>query len=125
MITKQVYLKELTVDAAKLAPLSEIGPDVVFAFGSVGAFQAPGFGKALKDAFPKSIVIGCSSEGEIADKGVHDNGCVLTAAKFSKAKIKPAQAALASTEASRGAGKEIGGTLKAPDLKAIMVFSVG
>ncbi len=122
MIAKQVYLKN-AADTVALKPVSDIKPNLVLAFGSVDSFAK--IGQSLKTAFPSSIVLGCTTAGEITNDGVSDHGSVVTGVQFQKSNIRKASATLKSMEQSRETGLELGKALMANDLKAVLLFSVG
>lgn len=125
MEIRQIHVKSAQLAVADLEPLAAISPQIVFVFGSVGQFTGQGFGAALKSAFPDATIIGCTTAGEIGNKGVFDNSLFVTGARFRSAKLKPAKSILSGMEDSMKAGEGLGRQLKSPDLRAVVVFGQG
>ena len=127
MKIEQVVIREAAALPAALVPLQEIAPQWVLVFGSLTFFDSPGFFDDLRAAFPGAVLLGCSTAGEISQRGVDDASCVVTALRFDSGRVRVLGAAssLASMEDSRAAGMRIGEQLKSPDLKAVMVFGPG
>ncbi len=108
-----------------LARLASSGPQLLTVFGAVSYFKDQAFLDSLRAAFPDATIIGCSTAGEIANGGVADGSCVLTAVNFSGTRIKATATTLAGMADSQAAGERIGNQLAAPDLRALMVFGPG
>src|SRR5687768_1474954 len=87
------------------------------------AFAAPVFHDKdelwtqLKDAYPESTVIGCSTSGEIDQTRIRDASVIVAAAKFGASRVKHAATRLSDAKESFGAGAKIADALSAPDLK--------
>ena len=79
------------------------------------------------DAYPGSTVVGCSTAGEILADQIHDDGVVVSIARFAGATISSASAAVSSVEGSSAGGAALGRRLRAADenLQAVLVFSDG
>lgn len=125
METKQIHVKNKAVAEADLQPVKAISPQFVTVFGSVELFNSPGFGATLKKAFPEGVVVGCTTAGEINNKGVFDNTVVVTGSRFGKANLRTAKAGIKGMDKSQDTGKELAKQLAAPDLKAIFVLGQG
>ena len=125
MKTEQAVVRDLAALPAALVPLQAVAPQWVLVFGSVSFFSSPEMPAALRAAFPDATLIGCSTAGEISQKGVDDGSCVVTAVHFDKARLIGAATTLADMNDSRAAGVRIGEQLKSPGLKAVMVFGPG
>jgi hypothetical protein len=106
-------------------------PDLDSAQTVVLAFAAPGFGdnveplRAMVEAFPQSVVVGCSTSGEIDHTSVRDESITVAAIKFDQVRIRRAHATLVSNLDSLAAGIAIADQLVAEDLRAVLVFSEG
>lgn len=111
--------------AAALAPLVEVAPNLVLVFGSVKFFAAHEFIDALRSAFPRAMLVGCSTAGEISNDGVADETAVVTAVRFESTRLRTVSTQLAGMEDSLAAGVRLGDALMAPDLRAVMVFGPG
>jgi hypothetical protein len=125
MKSEQIVVKKPQVAATDVSKLAAINPQLVFAFGSIEHFKAPGFGAMMKSTFPNSTVIGCTTAGEISNKGVTDNTTVFTAIHFDNTTIKSTTAKLTGAENCFATGEEIARNLKTNDLKAVFVLGQG
>lgn len=125
MKSEQIVLKKGEISDLDLKKMAEISPQLVFAFGSVAAFTAKNFGETLKRNLKNCTIIGCTTAGEISDKGVSDNTLILTGVHFGKADIRTAQAQLLGSDPSAQAGAKIAESLRSPDLKAVFILGQG
>lgn len=106
------------------------GPDtLVLAFAAAGtdAVQAPL--AALAAAFPRSVLVGCSTAGEIAGDQVHDDRVSVAIARFEHTRLRRAAAQLERAEDSGEAGARLAAQLLEPSdgeaLRAVFVLSDG
>lgn len=125
MKTEQTIVKKPQVAAADVAKLASIDPHLVFVFGSVAHFTSKDFGPMMKQTFPKATVIGCTTAGEISNKGVSDNTSVFTAIHFQNPEFKSCSVKLTGADKCKDTGVSIANSLKAPNLKAIFVLGQG
>jgi len=124
MECRQIVLDAPESAAALLRPLGELEPDLVLVFGSVALL--PALAQALAAAFPGARVAGCSTAGEISGQGVTERTCVVTAVKFGPGiTLRVAEAAVPAMDACEGAGASLGGALKGPGLRAVLLFGKG
>lgn len=95
------------------------------------AFAAPGFKtrseiwSGLREAFPQSKLLGCSTAGEIQGSQVFDESVTLSVTQFEKTIIRKASARAGSFEASALAGHQLAEQFELNGLKAILVLSDG
>jgi len=102
------------------------GPaDLILAFGGTGPITNAGMWNDLSRRHPGAILLGCSTGGEIHGADVLDESLSVTALGFDRTKLKAAEARVDDAAGSYKAGKEIGQTLAAPDLKTIFLLSDG
>lgn len=125
MKTDQVLVRNLDALSVAVAPLQSIAPQWVLVFGAVSFFSDARLADGLRAAFPEAILLGCSTAGEISQKGVDDHSCVITAVHFDTVQVFSATTTLAGMDDSRAAGERIGKQLNVPGLKAAMVFGPG
>jgi hypothetical protein len=125
MKTLQAHLKGKTPNLADLDKLKAINPQLVLMFGSIDTFAEGGLAQKASEAFKDAIVIGCSTAGEIAASGVHDNSLVVTASHFDKPNFKSASAPISSMEGTKEAGVKLAQQFDQKDLKAIFVLGRG
>lgn len=121
----QVHLLDPVEVGSALAATPSIEPNLVLAFGDVAFFTHPGFAEALQSRFPAAARIGCSTAGEITEKGVSSGSCVITLVRFARAQVRVARTALASMDDSLSAGERLAGQLAGPGLKTAIVLAPG
>ncbi|WP_445733401.1 FIST signal transduction protein [Mariniflexile sp.] len=80
---------------------------------------------ALKKIYPNTIIMGCSTAGEISGITVKDASISLTAVKFDKVKLKKVSVTVKNMDCSKEAGKQISAQLQNKNLKHILVLSDG
>lgn len=111
--------------ADALRACADIDPSLVLVFGALERFGDPGLPGELRAAFPRALLVGCSTAGEISSDGVDDNTLNVTAVRFERAAVRYAEARLADAEDSFEAGRRLGEQLAAPDLDSALVFAPG
>ena len=95
------------------------------------AFAAPQFGTDsapfddLGSAFPRSILLGCSTSGEIAGKQVHDASLSVAVAKFEHTHLQYAATEIADATDSFNAGTRLAAQLTGSGLRSIFMLSDG
>ncbi len=111
-----------------LAPLaSELDSPrtLVVAFGASDYADDAGAFAELAAAFPHSVLIGCSTSGEIADGRVFDASISVGVAHFTHTQLRLAIAEVASPADSRAAGERLAAQLPGEGLRAVFVLSDG
>ena len=111
--------------AAALTTLPIDSADLLLVFGSLDHFSPPGLKEVLSKAFPKALLLGCSTAGEITAGGVDDGTCTITAINFSEARLCQGSTRLAGMDDSYAAGQRLGQQLATEDLKAVLLFGPG
>ncbi|MBY0440328.1 MAG: FIST C-terminal domain-containing protein [Burkholderiales bacterium] len=114
-----------TPTAGELAPLAAIEPHLVLAFGAVERMTEPGLLGVLQAAFPKAVLAGCSTAGEIGNLGVTDGMLGLTAVHFEQPGVVLATTDLSSMADSFDAGVRLAGGLAVDGLHNVLVFGLG
>jgi hypothetical protein len=95
------------------------------------AFAAPRFGAdaaplaALAAAFPRSVLLGCSTAGEIAGTQVCDANISVAVARFDHTLLRAAYTPIPSAADSAAAGERLAAELVGPELGAVFVLSEG
>ncbi len=126
MECRQVLHGSAPLEGGLLLPLTELKPHLVLAFGSVACLRSPGYFAALQDAFPGVPLVGCSTAGEISNRGVSEQSCVVTAVRFhGEVGIRVAEATIPGMDSCRGAGVALGAALQGPNLCAVLLFAKG
>jgi hypothetical protein len=98
---------------------------VVFVFGAPVYYENQHPFEELKANYPKSIIVGCSTAGEIYQDRVTDNSLSLAIVKFEKTKVKASCLSVGDGSESEEIGRSLITKLFAEDLKGVMVFSDG
>ncbi len=81
--------------------------------------------KEVVSHFPNSVIIGCSTAGEIYEEEFHSGSLSIAVAKFEKTKIKLESVKLKDANESFSVGAEIAKRLNAEKLKSIFILSDG
>jgi hypothetical protein len=126
MKTVQLVANSLKDKALTPSSLKGLRPQLVLAFGSIGIFKDPALGGMLKELFPPdTILVGCSTAGEISDQGVSDESLTLTAIEFDRPELKAAKYSMGGASDSSAAGNAIGEALKGKDLSGVLLLGQG
>lgn len=125
----QQLLLANTPTAAELAGLQALQPQLLLAFGAVARLDDPQLLPALRNAFPGAHLLGCSTAGEIASDGVHDQQLLLTALHFEHPALRTAHTELSGMDDSAAAGQRLAEQLSAPldgqPLHQVLVLAQG
>jgi hypothetical protein len=101
----------------------------VFVFGAsdVGGSDAPLAGaiRALRDSYPRSHMVGCSTAGEIHGTSIRDRSLSVGIARFERSRVAHVSAPVDSSASSFVAGQTVARSLSSPDLRAVVVLSDG
>ncbi|MCE9603118.1 MAG: FIST C-terminal domain-containing protein [Gemmatimonadetes bacterium] len=107
-------------------PASLDGPQtLVLAFGAWSLRADPTPFADLRAAFPRSVIAGCSTAGEIAGATVHDGTVSLAVAEFDRTPLRLAHTPVADAADSSAAGERLAGMLQGDDLRAVFILSHG
>ena len=98
---------------------------LVLVFGAPEMDASPHPLAALNAAFPKGLVIGCSTAGEISGMHLSDNSLTVAVTKFAATNIRLATAEVRHMEDSSESARALSRQLAAPDLRAVLVLSDG
>lgn len=98
---------------------------VVFIFGGREALERENILQALKEAFPKAVMIGCSTAGEIHQTDVYDHSIVATALLLEKTSIMHHSVNINGFADSYEAGINLIQKFDKEDLRHIFVLSDG
>ncbi len=98
---------------------------LVLVFGAASFAHAPDPISALRAAYPRSRIVGCSTSGEISGPALSDESLSVAVARFDSSRLATASARVERPEDSHSAGRALAEQLLAPDLRAILVLSDG
>ncbi|MBI2395917.1 MAG: FIST C-terminal domain-containing protein [Deltaproteobacteria bacterium] len=97
---------------------------LVLVFFAPRYIDEPAALRAVAEAFPSSIVSGCSTAGEIVGDRVFDDSIVVSVVRFDSVTLSPARVAVGDAD-SFAAGRELARQLDSSDLRAVFVLSRG
>ena len=121
-ISLQSSADDLSVALEKLTALD---PHLVLLVGATDKMQDSAPFKKLAEALPHAKIIGCSTSGEIDNKGVSDKGLVIAATHFNSSTVRATSHELKSSDDSRAAGAHLAKSLLGDDLKGIFILAPG
>jgi hypothetical protein len=108
-----------------LSPELDSPNTVMFLFGAPELSAHPELFQELRKIYPNSIMVGCSSAGEIFGDGVFDKSLSIAVAKFQNTKVRSAAIPIAGAVHSFEAGKMLAESLNAKDLTGLFILSDG
>ncbi len=79
----------------------------------------------LRTAFPKAVLFGCSTAGEIIGTHVNDDSITVTAIEFEGTRVLPVYTQVQKAEQSLEAGERLGAQLDKKDLAHVFILSDG
>ena len=94
-------------------------------FGGSRVIDRPALIEEIVDACPRSLVMGCSTAGEIHGSEISDDSLVIAAVRFDKTRLLTAHAAVHTPKDSYAAGRAIADNLHQPALRGLLVLSDG
>lgn len=98
---------------------------LVLVFGAAGYADQPAPLHQLAAAYPRSVLLGCSTAGEILDGRLYDDSLVVAVVRFTRTRLQRASAPVQSAIDSYAAGSAIARDLAGVDLRAVLVTSDG
>jgi hypothetical protein len=126
-----MHLESFTYDLATRSwsvpalPHLDAPSTLVLAFGAPEMVAHPNVFQLLRDAYPSSSLIGCSSAGVIAGAEVRDRALSVVVAKFDRTKLRMAAALARDASGSRAAGVTLARKLLGPRLRAVLILAEG
>jgi len=99
---------------------------LVFVFGSRKSILEQNIFSYLRQSFPKAVLVGCSTSGEILNDGqVLDDSLVITAAIFDYSRLECSSLLSSDYANSYDLGKDLVQKIPADDLAHVFVLSDG
>ncbi|MDQ7016561.1 MAG: FIST N-terminal domain-containing protein [Gammaproteobacteria bacterium] len=98
---------------------------LLMVFGASEFLQDPAPIQTLRDAFPNSLFIGCSTAGEIFSDRVLDHSLSVALIRFANTPLKRVSEAVNSMQESYDVGQRLARQLAADDLRSLFVLSDG
>ena len=109
--------------SVKSRPRIDSRQTLVVVFGSTSLLDAPGPMNELLEEYGESVVVGCSTAGEILGTQIFDESLSAAIARFDHTDLRMAGAPVQSVEGSLKAGQEIAQQLNDSRLRGILVLS--
>jgi len=107
-------------------PAAMDGPQtLVLAFAASEFAADPAPFAQLAAAFPQSVLVGCSTSGEIAGTQVHDASVSVAVVRFDHTRLRRAFTSVGGAADSFEAGVRLAAQLDGEDLRAVFVLSDG
>lgn len=110
---------------AKNRPRVDSRRTLVLLFGSSSFLESPDPLSELIDEYRESVVIGCSTAGEILGTQIFDESVSAAIVRFDQTDLRMASAPARSAEDSFAAGRQVAWQLNDARLKGIFVLSDG
>lgn len=123
MKTAQVHLKRKQLVTADLARLKAIEPHLVLGFGNVDWLEDPAFVSSLTEHLGAPCFAGCSTAGEITNKGRFDETMVLTGLRFEASSSRVAAHIVPAGGSQQALGISAGTAVTGSDLRAALLFT--
>ena len=98
---------------------------LLLAFGASDFAEDPEPFTTVAAAFPQSLLLGCSTSGEIAGTEVNDASISVAVVHFEHTRLRHASVEVEGPAESAQAGAGLGRQLQGPDLRAVFVLSDG
>jgi hypothetical protein len=100
-------------------------PQLVLVFGGTQLIQSQSHFDEIRQIYPKSHIVMCSTAGEIYQSRVTDNTLVATAIHFDATTLEFNQVDIASSDQSLKVGQQLAQGLSKENLVHVLVFSDG
>jgi hypothetical protein len=105
------------------SPLAEA--QLLLAFGDTSRLDGGEVFAALRQAYPRAAIVGCSGAGEIHGNSVSDQSLVVSALHFEQTAVRLATATVGEMAESFSAGQAMAAALLGDGLCHVLVFSDG
>lgn len=108
-------------------PLPDLDSEstLVLIFGAPGLRETPDVLFELRRRYPRSLLVGCSTAGEISEGEVRDGTLSVSISRFEATRLELATLEVADPAESFSAGSLLARKLARPDLRAVFVLSEG
>jgi len=125
MLSKNLVYRQAVGWGSGLPCELDSAQTLVLAFAAPHYAADPAPFDQLAEAFPNSLLIGCSSSGEIAGSDVHDGSVSAAVTRFEHTVLRQASTPVADAADSFHAGARLAAQLAGRDLRAVFVLSDG
>ncbi len=114
----------LTDDTLRRLPVNE-SAHLALMFGSTAMLSDAGLFRTVKERFPRAILLGCSTAGEIQGTRVLDDSLVVTAVEFAHTTVRLVSGFITDMEQSGAVGARLATKLPKDGLSHVFVLSDG
>lgn len=125
MLVEQSIWREATGWCAATPSWGSTPAQLVLLFGAPRSACAVMALQQLREHYPGTEIVGCSTAGEICDVEVLDDALVATAVRFEHTRVRTARVQVDSASDSHRAGAELAQALQGAGLRHVLVFSDG
>ncbi|QKJ66731.1 FIST C-terminal domain-containing protein [Deefgea piscis] len=125
MKVAQIKVSNIKDLEGKIANISQIDPHFLLVFASRALLTDTQWFNQLRQHFPTAALLGCSTAGEIANDGVDDDCCVITAVHWRAGIPFCAITPLAGMADSEAAGRRLADALNQHPLGGVLVLGQG
>lgn len=126
MKTEQIKIKSGTSVDIALRPLLNLQPDLILVYAPTKEFEQGGLIRAAMEKLAStSLVIGCSTAGNISNNEIDDSDVVMTGSKFNKPNFKSVSTTISNMDDSFSAGRRLVEKLDRTGLQALYVLGPG
>lgn len=98
---------------------------LVLAFGPPDLDAADPVVQQVREAFPTSVVVGCSTSGQVRDSTIVDDDLVVVVARFGHTALRRAVTCVQGPADSHTAGRRLGAELAGEGLAGVLLLSDG
>ncbi len=106
-------------------PSPDASVQLVLAFANRDALGDQGWRRAARGTWPRAILAGCSTAGEIAGTQVVDTGVTCTALAFAGTEVTARATSVPDATSSELAGRALAAQLASAELRHVVVLSDG
>ncbi|MDX1958078.1 MAG: FIST N-terminal domain-containing protein [Leptospiraceae bacterium] len=125
MQTKQVVIRQVSELENLNQSSYDFQPQLILIFADQIFCADNSIFQKIQSSFPNSKIVGCSTAGEISDKGISEKTIVLTLIKFDKTIFQIANSEFHGLEDSFQSGQRLAEKLPQENLKAIFILGQG
>lgn len=123
-------IEQLTISdpgsiGTRLDAFAAFSPNLLLVFAAPSYFENENLAARLSRRFPDAVSIGCSTAGEVSERGVEDNTAVVTAVQFEHAELRSGSTDLIDMSDSHAAGRRLAAAVQMEGLRAVLVFGQG
>lgn len=112
-------------DLQALTECPDISPHWVLVFGDKTFFTTASLATLLQKTFPKAVITGCSTSGEILGDKTYTASCAITLIEFEDSTIKAVTTELLTMEDSYDAGARLAQALPREQLSSVILLGTG